>query len=64
MVKRRAVSLLSLLIAVRFRKGPMSSVHAVSVMIYVDSLVLISAFLFVGRCMSSSMEFPIIRALV
>jgi hypothetical protein len=42
----------------------MSSVYVVFVMIYVHGLVPISASLAFGRCMSSSMEFPITRALV
>jgi hypothetical protein len=64
MIKRIAVSLLSLLIAVHFWKGPMSSVHEIISMIYVHGLVPVSASPAFGRCMSSSTGFPITRALV
>jgi hypothetical protein len=42
----------------------MSSIHEIIIMIYVHGLVPVLASLFFGRCISSSMKFPIIGALV
>jgi hypothetical protein len=60
-VKGRAVSLLSLLIAVRFREDPVPGVPEIVIMIDVDSLVPVLALLLLSGSMCRCMRLPVTR---
>jgi hypothetical protein len=60
-VKRRAVSLLSLLIAVRFWEDLVPGVPEIIVMIDIDSLVPVLALLLLSGNMCCCMRLPVTR---
>jgi hypothetical protein len=63
-VKRRAVSLLSLLIAVRFREDPVLRVLETIVMVDVNGLMAFLALLLLSRSMRCGMWLPVTGTLV